>query len=95
MRTVMCIDFSFALIFIFTSDILVSSFVQQLFLDWPEECLLLIPPGGDIYSEYMGRPAVFAKLAVESGVRARGFSPTGRSLVLATNSDLTVWARNT
>jgi hypothetical protein len=54
----------------------------------------LIPPGGDIYSEYLGRPILFTKVAVEREVRAWGFSPTGRSLVLATSSDLIVWGRN-
>ena len=68
--------------------------VEQLALDWPEECLLLVPPGEDIYGEYRGRPLIFSKLAVESGVRAWGFSPTGLSLVLATSSDLTIWSRS-
>ena len=67
---------------------------EHLALDWPEECLLLVPPGGDIYGEYRGRPLKFSKLAVETGVRAWGFSPTGLSLVLATSSDLTVWSRS-
>jgi hypothetical protein len=67
--------------------------VERLALEWPEESLLLVPPEADLYSEYLGRPAAFSKLAVESEVRAWGFSPTGRSLVLATSSDLTVWGR--
>jgi hypothetical protein len=68
--------------------------VERLTLEWPEESLLMVLPGADLSSEYLGRPAVFSKLAVESEVRAWGFSPTGRTLVLATSSDLILWGRS-
>ncbi|MRG93420.1 hypothetical protein [Polyangium spumosum] len=67
--------------------------VERLALDWPEASLLLLPPGAWIYETRPGRSAEFTKVAVESEVRAWGFSPTGRSLVIATSSDVTVFGR--
>ena len=66
---------------------------EKLTLDWPDVCLLLVAPGSWIYGEYYGKPADFTKVAVESEVRAWGFSPTGRSLVLASSSDFTIFGR--
>jgi hypothetical protein len=66
---------------------------ERLTLDWPEELLLLLPPGGRLYEDRRGRLPEFTKVAVSSGVRAWGFSPTGRSLVLATSSDVTIFSR--
>ena len=68
--------------------------VERLVLNWPEECLLLVPPGSWIYGENYGKPATFTKIAADLEVRAWGFSPTGRSLVQATSSDLTVFCRD-
>ena len=66
---------------------------ERLVLDWPEESLLLVPPGAWIYETRAGRSAAFTKIAVENEPRAWGFSPTGRSLVLATSSDVTIFGR--
>ena len=68
--------------------------VERLALDWPEECFLLVPPGSWIYGERYGKPANFTKVATESEVRAWGFSPTGRTLILATSSDVTLFGRS-
>ena len=66
-------------------------------LDWPEESLLLMQPmqpGSWIYETRPGRSAEFTKVAVESELRAWGFSPTGKSLVVATSSDVTIFSRS-
>jgi hypothetical protein len=64
--------------------------VQSLAIDWPEYSLLLLPPEPkDIYFS----DAKFVKLATESGVRAFGFSYSGRKLIIATSSDLTIYGR--
>ena len=63
--------------------------VERLVFDWPDETLLLCHPWKHGY-----KPGEFVKVAVDSVVRAWGFSPTGRSLVLATSSDVTLWSRS-
>lgn len=67
--------------------------VERLALDWPIESLLLVPPDSWIYEDRAGRSSDVAKIAEGSEVRAWGFSPTGRSLVLATSSDITIYGR--
>lgn len=62
--------------------------VESLPLDCPDVSLLLVEPWQCIFNE----GAKFTKLAVEREVRAFGFSDTGSSLVLATSSDVTVFA---
>jgi hypothetical protein len=64
--------------------------VQSLAIDWPKCSLLLLPPEPkDIYFA----DANFVKLAAESEVRAFGFSYSGKTLIIATSSDLTVFGR--
>jgi hypothetical protein len=63
--------------------------VERLALEWPDETLLLRRGWGFGY-----RPDEIFKIAVHSEVRAWGFSPTGRSLVYATSSDLAIWSRS-
>lgn len=63
--------------------------VEDLALDWPEHHLLLGGPGTWLFDE----ASKISKLAVERELRTFGFSETGRSLVLATSSDVTVWHR--
>jgi hypothetical protein len=67
---------------------------EDFVLDWPDHTLLLVPPGSWAYGDDIGKPANYTKVAVESELRAWGFSPTGRSLILATSSDLTCWSRS-
>ncbi len=69
--------------------------VEWLTLDWPEDTLLLLGPGSSIYETRPGRVVQFWK--IDPGVtevRAWGFSPTGRTLLLATSSDVTFWIRD-
>ncbi|MEP7122806.1 MAG: hypothetical protein ABJE95_17910 [Byssovorax sp.] len=67
---------------------------ERLTLDWPDELLLLVPPGSWLHETRAGRSADFTKLAVEREVRAWGFSPTGKSLILATSSDVAIFGRS-
>ena len=69
---------------------------EALYLEWPEPALLLTPPGSWLYENRAGRRRDFVKVpgAVGAELRAWGFSPTGRTLILATASDLTVFSRN-
>ena len=67
---------------------------EDFVLDWPDHTLLLVPPGSWAYGDGFGKPANYTKVAVESELRAWGFSPTGRCLILATSSDLTCWNRH-
>ena len=66
---------------------------ERLIRQWPEETLVLVPPGSWIDGLAFNKPADFTKVFVGSEVRAWGFSPTGRSLVLATSSDVILYAR--
>jgi hypothetical protein len=68
--------------------------VEHLPLDWPNESLLLVPPDSWIYETRPGRSAEFTKVAVETELRAWGFSPTGKSLIIATSSDVTIFGRS-
>jgi hypothetical protein len=63
--------------------------VERLPIDWPDECLLLLEPYSSIYQG----DARFLKLAIEREVRAFGFSFSGRSLVIATSSDVAIFSR--
>jgi hypothetical protein len=67
--------------------------VERIVVDWPKECLLLLPPGASLFGDYYNKAARFTKVASEADVRAWGFSPSGKSLVMATNSELTVFKR--
>ncbi len=60
--------------------------------DWPDERVILQPPGCGILSE--GHSDGCVQIAQPSNeVRACGFSRDGTTLVLATTSDLSIWSR--
>lgn len=67
--------------------------IERVGLAWPEELLLLVPPGSDLFETRPNRRADFTKLFDDAGLRAAGFSPTGRSLVIATGSDVMIFSR--
>jgi hypothetical protein len=67
--------------------------LEVLTLDWPTKEVFLFEPGSWLYGSLYSKPDNFAKLASESEVRACGFSHTGRSLVIATSSELTIYNR--
>jgi hypothetical protein len=64
--------------------------VDAITLDWPNVSLLLGGPWGWIYD---GKTP-FVKLAVEREVRAFGFSDTGETFVLATSSEVRIFAHS-
>jgi len=66
---------------------------EELFIDWPEAALLLVEPGSWSFGKAFDKPTNSTKVGVESEIRVWGFSPTGKSLVLATSSDLTIFSR--
>jgi hypothetical protein len=64
-------------------------------LAWPVGSLFLTPPGHWIYGPAFNMPGTTAKLVTEPEIRAFGFSPTGRSFIIATSSDLSIFNRDT
>jgi hypothetical protein len=63
-------------------------------LAWPDDELILAPPGQSMFWLPRGQLMRLTKLAgFVSEVRAFGFSPTGRSLVLATAADISIFGR--
>ena len=68
-------------------------FAERLVLDWPDESLLLTPPGSWVYGVLHGKPHDFTKVFEDCEIRAWGFSWTGRTLLLATSSDITIYGR--
>lgn len=60
--------------------------IESMAIDWPAESLVLVSPWQSIYDNETS----FTKLAVETELRAFGFSDTGESLVIATSSDVTM-----
>ena len=67
--------------------------IARLAVDWPEERIVLQPPGADILAA--GRETGCVQLGDPvSEVRAAGFSRSGRVLVIATSSDLIFFARS-
>lgn len=68
--------------------------IADFVVGWPDHTLLVTSDWRDVYELRLGRQISFVKLAVESELRAYGFSPTGRSLVIATSSDLIIYSRD-
>jgi hypothetical protein len=62
-------------------------------LKWPEQMLILLPPSSNLYGSVTGHPDTMTKIFEDSCIRAYGFSYTGRSLIVATTSDVTVIVR--
>jgi hypothetical protein len=69
--------------------------VEAVPLRWPVTEILLLEPYASLYDSLQGRPSRFHKLRSESEtVRGYGFSYSGRTLVLATSSDVTIYGRD-
>jgi hypothetical protein len=62
--------------------------------EWPNDRVLL-SADGDIYKDPPGEGWWHIFHANYSTFRAAGFSPSGRTLAVATSSDLTLWTRPT
>jgi hypothetical protein len=67
--------------------------IELVTMDWPVTDVLLFPPGAWLYGSLHKKPDSFTKLVSESELRAAGFSYSGRSLVVATSSDITIFGR--
>ncbi len=68
--------------------------LELVTMDWPHTDVLLLAPGSWLYGSLHGKESSFYKIATDSELRACGFSYTGRSLVVATSSDLVIYARS-
>lgn len=62
-------------------------------LKWPEQMLILLPPSSHLYGSVTGHPDTMTKIFEDSCIRAYGFSYSGKSLIIATTSDVTVFGR--
>lgn len=62
-------------------------------LDWPGQDLVLVEPGSHLFGELYDQPGAMRKIQSDSPLRAFGFSATGRSLVIATHSELHLFSR--
>jgi hypothetical protein len=67
--------------------------LESVTLKWPEQMLILLPPGSYLYGIVTGHPDTMVKIFEDSCIRAYGFSYTGRSFIVATTSDVTVFTR--
>jgi hypothetical protein len=62
--------------------------LETVALDWPDELVVLLPSFRSLYEP----DAPFTVIARESELRAVGFAPSGRTLVVATSSDFCWWS---
>lgn len=67
--------------------------VETVCLQWPDHHLLLLEPGSWLHGARYDRPWFFYKLAIESELRAFGFSYTGLTLVIATSGSVVIYRR--
>jgi hypothetical protein len=65
--------------------------VEVVPVDWPDHIVFLQPPNRCVLVE--DRSAGCTRIDVTEQLRAVGFSETGRSLVVATSSDITFYVR--
>lgn len=65
---------------------------EVLPLSWPDEAVLLFPEGRSMWDDRDGTVAGITKFTPDV-LRTYGFSPTGRSFVIATSSDVTIYSR--
>lgn len=65
---------------------------ETVCLHWPESTLLLVAPGSSLLDYRAGHEARFWRVESGSGeLRAWGFSASGRTLLLATSADITIF----
>lgn len=66
--------------------------IDVVTLEWPNEQVILSTDGG-VYRGEMGRSWWHIFRSDYSTLRTAGFSPSGRTLAVATSSDLTLWTK--
>lgn len=67
--------------------------LESVTINFPEEMILLVEPGSDLYSMTYNRPDNFTKIEQRETIRAHGFSYTGQSFIVATSRDLYIYNR--
>jgi hypothetical protein len=68
--------------------------VERHPLSWPDDELFVSPPGQTMLWQPPGEPMQLTKLSgLGAELRAFGFSPTGRSLIIATAADIRIIGR--
>lgn len=67
--------------------------LETAYLDWPDACVFISSPGANPFDEQ--RSAGCTRIPINDGteLRACGFSETGRTFVIATNSDIVFYCR--
>ncbi|AFY56705.1 hypothetical protein Riv7116_4276 [Rivularia sp. PCC 7116] len=68
--------------------------LESVTVNFPEEMILLVEPGSDLYGMTYNRPDNFTKIEQRETIRAYGFSYTGQSFIIATSSDVTIYNRS-
>ena len=66
--------------------------VAVVAVDWPEERVILQPPGADVMIEHLASGCITISAAATE-LRCVGFAPSGRALVVVTASDVTIFGR--
>jgi hypothetical protein len=67
--------------------------IECITLNWPEQMLILLPPNSNLYGSVTGHPDLMTKIFEDSCIRTYGFSYTGKTFIIATTSDVTIFAR--
>jgi len=67
--------------------------IEEVTLDWPEQMILLVEPGSNLYGQLHGQPSNLQLIYKQTDIRAAGFSQTGTSLVIADSSSITIFQR--
>lgn len=62
--------------------------------DWPIEQVVLQPPGADVIIERSASGCVQVADLAATELRAAGFSSNGKTFVVATSADITLWTRD-
>jgi hypothetical protein len=63
-------------------------------LSWPDQSVFLLLPGHWLFGPAFNKPGDPTKIACDSELRACGFSPSGRSIVIATSSEICIYRRD-
>lgn len=67
--------------------------IVPFYLEWWRLSIVLVPPGGDIFSAQRAKGCVRITIPDMDEFRFCGFSPTGKSLVAADASGILVYSR--
>ncbi|BAY81797.1 hypothetical protein NIES267_12740 [Calothrix parasitica NIES-267] len=67
--------------------------LESVTINFPEEMILLVEPGSDLYGMTYDKPDNFTKIEQRETIRAYGFSYTGNTFIIATSSDLIIYSR--